>query len=410
MMSMGHVLNTKPNYQYPEGSSRPFFKKKVLCSEHAPVESTSFFRAGGLPSVQLQPVQAPTSIEEKELQAKRFQNDFILKSVINNQLILKKGKRGAQIDVAVAKIQRALIDAGFAVRQFGPDGIYGSETESIVKEFQSSENLPPEQQDGKVGPITLGLLDEHFENRTTPGLIPSGIGTINLEFFSGPLSPRYSNPDPFVDIHEGSIRLNGPSFSFLACVTTTGNDTNEAKKWEAGHIQDVTDTDIFGTYSNNKRQAFVVALPIRDAVPEGQLFPWYNANVIKPVETGQSVCASHSDDPAARFPPQDGNAVLQSINMKFKAIDWFVVRNRNTGEINFLDHAEWGFDLNVTFDPANMPAVNAPPDEGVVVTSESPFPVPEGNIDPIQVTRGKGSTNPSMTEGVFNEEARLVKS
>lgn len=409
-MSRKHTLNTKLNYQHREGSALPFFLKKKFGSEHVSRKATPFFRASGLPSVQLQPVPAPTSIGEKELQAKRFQNDVILKSVINNELILKKGKRGVQIDVAVTKIQRALIDAGFAVPQFGPDGLYGNETESVVKEFQSAKNLPSEEQDGKVGPVTLGLLDEHFKNRTKPGLIPSGGGASDLEFFSGPLSPRYSNPDPFVDIHEGSIRLNGPSFSFLACVLTTGNDTNEAKKWEAGHIQDVIDTDISGTYSNNQNQAFVVALPIRDAVPEKQLFPWYNANVIRPVEIGKSVCVSHTDDPAVRFPHQDGNAFLQSIKMKFKAIDWFVVRSRNTGEIKFLNHAAWGFDLRVTFDPANIPAVNSPTGDGMVVTPQSSFPVPQGNINPIQIRQGKGSTQPSMTEGVFNEEARLVRS
>lgn len=362
-----------------------------------------------------EPSQATTlpdlaSGQSQGLKSKRFQNDLILGLVIRNLLTLKKGSRGVQTDAAVAKIQRALIDAGFPLPEFGPDGIFGSETESAVKQFQVSKGLSEEEQDGKVGPVTLGLMDAHFEDRTKPGLIPKGQGNTALTFVPVvPLNPRYSNPDPFVDLHEGSLRLNGPSFAFLACVKTIGNAPKEVEKWEVGHIQDIIDAEMFGKYSDQHRLAFTVSLPIRDAPLVKQQFPWYHLPFVRSVEVGESVCSPHIDDPSTHFPPNDDHALLELIQMRFKAIDWFVVRNRNTGEIRFLHHAQWGYDLHVNFDSADFPEMEPEEGGGMTVQPFSVFPKPKGNVDPIKDGPGRGMTKPSMTEGIFNEEIRLVK-
>jgi hypothetical protein len=395
-------------------SPTPFFQKRNFGGRQDHMASRRFFQAcGGSPAIQLQEGSGSDIgiAQQSELKSIRFQNDPVLELVMKNMLTLKKGKRGPQIDVTVAKVQRALIDAGFPLPKFGPDGIFGSETEEAVKQFQASKNLSESEQDGKVGPITLGLLDDHFADRTKTGLLQESTETGDVKFsMAQPVNPFYSNPDPFLQVRGDALRLHGPSFSFPACVLTGGNNVSEAKKWDAGHIQDITDAEMLGQYSDDRKKSFVSPLPIRDSAPVQRLFPWYNPNDIAPTEIGQS-CTRHTDDPGVQFPIREGDATLQSIQMKFKAIDWVVVRNRNTGEIKFLHHAEWGFDQKATLDPANVPEVEPEiNDNDVVVTPVSNLPEPEGTVDDITHDEGRGSSQPCMTEGVFNEEVRLENS
>lgn len=347
---------------------------------------------------------------DQELQSIRFRDDPILTQVRRNLLTLQKGSSGTQTNVAVAKIQRALIDAGFPLPLFGPDGIYGSETETAVKQFQAAKNLSVPEQDGKVGPVTLGLFDQHYAHTTKPGLLIGDSGSSLLGFIpADPVDPRYSNPDPYVSAEGNAFRLNGPSFSFLACVVTTGTDTGEVKKWEVGHIQDLLEFVAFGLYSDQHKKAFEASFPIRDSPRGPQLFPWYNPTHVRPAILGQSVCSPHNDDPGAQFPAADGELVLQLIGMKFRATDWLVARNRHTGEIKFLHHAAWGFDAEVTFDTAPDPAMIGPAAAGLEIPAVAVLPEPTGKLVPITDGPGKGALTPSMTEGVYNDEARLTE-
>jgi peptidoglycan hydrolase-like protein with peptidoglycan-binding domain len=68
------------------------------------------------------------------------------------------GEKGEAVEI----VQQALIDLKFpmpiSTRATGlADGVFGVETKSVVEAFQKRERL---QLDGKVGPKTLGRLDE----------------------------------------------------------------------------------------------------------------------------------------------------------------------------------------------------------------------------------------------------------
>ena len=94
------------------------------------------------------------------LSSARLSRDSTLASAANNQPALKPGASGD----AVQTLQRELIDLGFdmprSTRAKGaPDGIYGQETEAVVKAFQAANSLNP---DGIAGRDTLNALDQIF--------------------------------------------------------------------------------------------------------------------------------------------------------------------------------------------------------------------------------------------------------
>ncbi len=89
--------------------------------------------------------------------------DPTLQAVLEDRARLHGGSpRGA-----VAKVQSALIDAGYDVGPEGADGIYGGNTAKAVKKFKHDEHLGFEEF-GDVGPGTMRRLDE----KNTPVLAP----------------------------------------------------------------------------------------------------------------------------------------------------------------------------------------------------------------------------------------------
>lgn len=61
---------------------------------------------------------------------------------------LRRGLRGT----AVGDLQVLLLQLGYSLAQ---DGIFGSETETVVRQLQSSSGMAP---DGVVGPLTWALI------------------------------------------------------------------------------------------------------------------------------------------------------------------------------------------------------------------------------------------------------------
>jgi hypothetical protein len=88
-----------------------------------------------------------------DLTSPRFAGDLVLEAVYDNERLLTIGSRGE----AVAKVQQALVDAGFPLPQYGVDDIFGSETRRSVVEFQATAGLTV---DGIVGPETMSHLDQ----------------------------------------------------------------------------------------------------------------------------------------------------------------------------------------------------------------------------------------------------------
>ncbi len=103
-----------------------------------------------------------------DLTSPRFAGDPELEGVFDDERLLAIGSRGQ----AVEKVQQALIDAGFPLPQFGPDGIFGQETKRALEDFQRASGLTGRDVDGIVGPVTMGLLDGRFTGTTPPQLTP----------------------------------------------------------------------------------------------------------------------------------------------------------------------------------------------------------------------------------------------
>jgi len=89
----------------------------------------------------------------------RFARDQRLQRASENNPPMKHGENGE----AVAAVQRALIDLGFdmPITTGGgtklPDGIFGAETEKLVRAFQQKHGLSA---DGIVGRDTMRKLEE----------------------------------------------------------------------------------------------------------------------------------------------------------------------------------------------------------------------------------------------------------
>jgi peptidoglycan hydrolase-like protein with peptidoglycan-binding domain len=93
------------------------------------------------------------------LTSMRFARDGRLQRVSDNNPPMKRGEKGEP----VATVQRALIDLGFAMPITTaegtklPDGIFGTETEQVVRTFQRQNGLSA---DGIVGRDTMRKLEQ----------------------------------------------------------------------------------------------------------------------------------------------------------------------------------------------------------------------------------------------------------
>src|SRR5262245_33979943 len=93
------------------------------------------------------------------LTSMRFARDTRLQKVSENSPPMKRGEKGEP----VATVQRALVDLGFSMPLTTggdtklPDGIFGAETEQVVRSFQQQNGLSA---DGIVGRETMRKLEQ----------------------------------------------------------------------------------------------------------------------------------------------------------------------------------------------------------------------------------------------------------
>lgn len=100
------------------------------------------------------------------LQSRYFKNDPRLQSAAEKGPPLARGETSS----GVALMQAGLLDLGYKMpRSVRPDkstdGVFGEESDRVVREFQAAEHL---KADGMAGPRTLGRLDELLLGRTPP--------------------------------------------------------------------------------------------------------------------------------------------------------------------------------------------------------------------------------------------------
>jgi peptidoglycan hydrolase-like protein with peptidoglycan-binding domain len=102
------------------------------------------------------------------LTSPRFRNERDLIAIEANRAVMQRGSHGRHVHL----VQMALIDLGFGMpvstssNDYSPDGVYGIETETVVKAFQRSVPPPGLTPDGAVGQLTMRELDKRFPTFT----------------------------------------------------------------------------------------------------------------------------------------------------------------------------------------------------------------------------------------------------
>ncbi len=115
-----------------------------------------------------------------DLSSPRFKGDPDLEACFDDEKIIRVGSRG----LFVAKVQRALVDAGFNLPIFGVDGEFGQETKAAVREFQRQSGLEAKQLDGEIGSTTMSRLDSRFTGASATKVQKTcevGIKTVTID-------------------------------------------------------------------------------------------------------------------------------------------------------------------------------------------------------------------------------------
>lgn len=115
--------------------------------------------------------------ETAGVDADELRTDAQLGQVATNRLLLVRRGRTRRMPTAsagsgVRLVQRALMSLGFQLPKFGPDGDFGSETDTAVRAFQSQSSRPTLSVDGIVGAATLGALVAAIEAGSAPKPAP----------------------------------------------------------------------------------------------------------------------------------------------------------------------------------------------------------------------------------------------
>ena len=118
----------------------------------------------------------------RELRAARFASDEVLQRCLAGSATLRPGATGG----AVYRVQQGLMDLGYVLREFGPDGVFGAETAEAVATFNLDGGFPGEG--GLVGSGTIAALDDRFASEPPERPLPAT--PVHLKR----LSPRAGDP------------------------------------------------------------------------------------------------------------------------------------------------------------------------------------------------------------------------
>ena len=91
----------------------------------------------------------------ERLRSVHFAADPLLEACLSGTATLHAG----MAEAAVAKVQQALMELGYVLRDYGPDGVFGRETGEAVAVFNSDIGLAA---DAVVGSRTMAALDDRI--------------------------------------------------------------------------------------------------------------------------------------------------------------------------------------------------------------------------------------------------------
>ncbi|MGH7487772.1 MAG: eCIS core domain-containing protein, partial [bacterium] len=221
-----------------------------------------------------------------DLQAPRLAGNVQLEAAFDNDLLIRRGRTGT----AVRLIQESLLAQGYTFRGFGADGIFGPETEVVVREFQTDVGATV---DGIVGPETMGFLDTHD---------PSNLAGVGPVAKTGPLPGPRPAPAPGCDApyhgvtftlanqtgagvspaaNIGAARLRGRDFLRMAAlapatyhpdVTINAPSNARAREFEVGLASNLLTERLIYMYSTGVAIRSTLPTPIKDgrSVSSGQ--------------------------------------------------------------------------------------------------------------------------------------------
>jgi peptidoglycan hydrolase-like protein with peptidoglycan-binding domain len=137
-----------------------------------------------------------------DLKSSRFAGDPILEGCFDGEQdkYLRAGSQGESVE----KIQRAVVDSGYALPKFGIDGRFGPETSAAIVAFkQDSGIIPP---DPVVGVKTMTVLDKKFAGDLIQPQVPPH-ADFHPPPVPGTLPPSPPAPSP-VEFHKQLIALH----------------------------------------------------------------------------------------------------------------------------------------------------------------------------------------------------------
>ncbi|HET6749595.1 MAG TPA: peptidoglycan-binding domain-containing protein [Actinomycetes bacterium] len=107
------------------------------------------------------------------LRSVHFAADPLLDACLSGTATLHEG----MAEAAVAKVQQALMELGYTLRNHGPDGLFGRETGEAVAAFNADIGLAA---DGVVGSRTIAALDNRVTaERSAPLEDPAGTAVLS---------------------------------------------------------------------------------------------------------------------------------------------------------------------------------------------------------------------------------------
>lgn len=167
--------------------------------------------------------------DNRDLQSARFSGDMVLEACLDSEQTLSFGSRGA----AVTKVQQALVDAGFPLPVYGVDGIFMSETQGALQDFQRASSLSPT---GIVDAATMSSLDALFY--LDQPMLPTGpAADVAPEIMSDTLNFAPNSADPTrTDVGVGEmVRFYGNTAGTWTATEgrIIGLNTGENMLWEA---------------------------------------------------------------------------------------------------------------------------------------------------------------------------------
>jgi hypothetical protein len=156
----------------------------------------------------------------------------------------------------------------------------------------------------------------------------------------------------------GRILVASQTYTASGDAKITGGTDDQARDWEAGFVQTLLSTSRRGDYlkaDGTHHQYFTVnvATPIRDGVDASNP-PFYHAPFVKTfTKTNSSLTTRMEDTPSTEFPwaTPDGAGVLRTTDGKDEFASWMIVRQKSTGDIVFLNWANWEVDWSARFSP-----------------------------------------------------------